>query len=144
MITNQVQGDIFAAPQRHIAFAVNVEGLNDSGFAGKVAERFWPELANIGKNKLGKVLTRKEGEKTYYALVCHSLTKRNGWKTTPKVVRECLDKLRVPKDEEIAVVLMGSGPVGQLGGANVSAIVDAIDAAKKKVVVFTLSKAYMF
>lgn len=138
MIADQVKGDIFTAKQKHIAFAVNMEGLNDSGFAGKVAEKFWPELANIGENKLGKVLVRKVGEKTYYALVCHSLIKQNGWKKTPRIVRESLDKLRVPKNEEIAVVLMGSGPVGRLGGANVGAIVDAMSASKKKVVVFTL------
>ncbi len=138
MITDQVRGDVFEAPQKHVVFAVNVEGFNNDGFAGQVAARLWPKLAETGGNKMGQVLTRKSGEKTYYAVVCHSLMKQNGWKKTPRVVREALDRLRVPKSEEIAVVLMGSGTIGRMGGANVGAIVDAISASKKKVVVFTL------
>ena len=137
MIVNRVRGNIFAAPQKHIAFAVNTEGYNDAGFAGQVSSRIWPKLANTGGgNKLGDVLTHKNGPKTYHALVCHSLAS-GGWDETPRVARECLDKIGVPEGEEIAVMLMGSGPVGMMRGANVDAILACMENSKKKLVVYT-------
>ena len=136
MIVNRVRGDIFTAPQKHIAFAVNTQGYNDAGFAGQVTSQIWPKLANTGGNKLGEVLTHKNGTKTYHALVCHSLDS-GGWNDTPQVARECLDKIDVPNDEEIAVVLMGSGPVGMIQGADVNAILAGMEQSKKKLVVYT-------
>lgn len=82
------------------------------------------------------MLTHKNGNKTYHALVCHSLDS-GGWNDTPRVARECLDKIDVPDDEEIAVVLMGSGPVGMMQGADVNAILAGMEQSKKKLVVFT-------
>lgn len=136
MILDRVRGDIFAAPQKHIAFAVNTQGYNDAGFAGQVSSRVWPELENTGGNELGEVLKHPYGTKTYHALVCHSLD-GGGWDETPRVAKECLDKLDVPDDEEIAVVLMGSGPVGMMQGANVEAILAGMETSKKKLVVYT-------
>jgi len=136
MIVNRVRGDIFKAPQKHIAFAVNTQGVNNDGFAGQVSERVWPELALTGGNQLGEVLTLTKGAKTYHALVCHSL-RVGGWKKTPEVVRECLDMIDVPDHEEVAVVLMGSGPVGKECGADVEAILTGMKESKKKLVVYT-------
>ncbi|MFA6554398.1 MAG: hypothetical protein WCS89_02705 [Candidatus Paceibacterota bacterium] len=138
MIVNRVKGDIFLAPQKHIAFAINTQGDNDDGFAEQVSLRIkWSELIRTGGNQLGEVLIRKDGEKTYYALVCHSLDK-GGWNDTPRVARECLDKIEAPDDEEIAVVLMGSGFFGRMQGADVEAILGGIEQSKKKLVVYTL------
>lgn len=136
MIINRVRGDIFEASQKHIAFAVNTEGYNEAGFAGQVSSRIWPKLTNTGGNELGEVLTHKNSSKTYHALVCHSL-EPGGWNDTPRVVRECLDKIDVPDGEEIAVVLMGSGPVGMMQGADVEAILAGMQNSKKKLVVYT-------
>lgn len=136
MIVDKIRGDIFASSRRHIAFAVNTEGYNDSGFAGQVCRRVWPELRCTGGNLMGEILTREAGEKTYYALVCHSLTP-GGWRETPRVVRELFDSLVVPDDEEIAVVLMGSGPVGVMQGADVPAILGAMARSKKRLAVYT-------
>ena len=136
MIVNRVRGDIFAAPQKHIAFAVNTQGYNDAGFAGQVSARIWPELANTGGNRLGDVLTHQNSSKTYHALVCHSF-ESGGWNETPEVARACLDKIDAPEDEEIAVVLMGSGPVGVMQGANVEAILAGLEQSSKKLVVYT-------
>lgn len=136
MIVDRVRGDIFAAPQKHIAFAVNTEGYNDAGFAGQVSSRIWPKLASTGGNNLGDVLTHKNGSKTYHALVCHSL-ESGGWDETPRIARECLDKLDVPEGEEIAVVLMGSGPIGMMQGADVNAILVGMELSKKKLIVYT-------
>ncbi|MFA4942730.1 MAG: hypothetical protein WC564_03790 [Patescibacteria group bacterium] len=57
-----VQGDIFETPADHIAFAVNYpnsEGEynnSDTGFAAKVCEDHWPELANIKFEKAKSAL----------------------------------------------------------------------------------------
>lgn len=136
MITNRVCGDIFVAPQKYVAFAVNTQGYNDAGFAGQVSSWIWPKLASTGGNELGEVLTYHNGNKTYYALVCHSL-EPGGWNDTPRAARQCLDKINVPDDKEIAVVLMGSGPVGMMQGADVEAILRAMEQSKKKLVVYT-------
>ena len=137
MIVRQVQGDIFDAEQEHIAFAANKEGSNSEGFAGQVSSRIWPELYNTGKKELGEVLTHKDGDKTFYALVCHSVF-HNGWSGTPRWVRKCLDQIDVPTDTEIAVVLMGSGPVGRGNGADVAAIINAMEKSRQRIVVYTL------
>ena len=34
MVVKTVQDDVFNSKAKHIAFAINVEGFNDSGFAG--------------------------------------------------------------------------------------------------------------
>ena len=135
MIVKRVQGDVFKTHLKHIAFAVNTEGYNDSGFAGAVSSRYWPELANTGGNCLGEVLHHTSKGKTFHALVCHEL-KVNGWSQTPQLVEQCLDS--ISGNKEIAVVLMGSGFVGQMGGADVNAILGGIERSRKRVYVYSL------
>ena len=137
MIVNTTRGDVFQAPNKHIAFAVNTEGFNDAGFAGAVSSRHWPQLANIGTMKLGDVISMNSNGKTFHALVCHSLG-GDGWKKTAETVTRCLDSLDVPDDETIAIVLMGAGMVGQLGNADVFSILGGMARSKKKVAVYTL------
>ena len=134
MIVKRVQGDVFKAAQKHIAFAVHTAGFNDSGFAGQVSSRFWSELENTGGNRLGEILSHQAGGKTFHALVCHEL-KVDGWSQTPQLVESCLNS--IPGNDEIAVVLMGSGFVGQMGGANTQAILAAMDRSSKRVHVYT-------
>mgnify|MGYP000884491315 CR=1 FL=1 len=136
MIKKCIKGDVFETTLTHIAFAVNTEGYNDSGFAGKVS-RIWPELANTGPKNLGDTMSKTIGGKTYHALVCHSL-KIGGWSNTPKIVQECLNKLDVPETEPIATVLMGSGYVGRMSGADVEAIKKGMAHSNKTVVIYTL------
>ena len=137
MIIGRVAGDVFRAPQKHIAFAVNEEGENFVGFAGQVASMIWPELEETGGNDLGEVLEYVSGSKTYYALVCHT-QELGGWDNTPEIVRECLDNIDIPNNEEIAVVLMGSGEIGIKEGADVEAILQGMEQSKKHLVVYTL------
>jgi len=96
---------------------VNIEGFNDAGFAGAVSSRCWNQLANTGKKTLGDVLTKNGKDKTFHALVCHSLG-GDGWSKTAETVTKCLDSLNVPETETIAIVLMGTGMLGQMGGAD--------------------------
>lgn len=138
MIVDTVRGDVFKSPHKYIAFAVNTEGYNDAGFAGAVSSRYWPELANTGKKQLGDVLRNTADKKTFYAVVCHSLEAKDGWHYAATIVEKCLNKVEVPDSETIAVVLMGSGMVGQLGGADIFAILGGIARSKKRVAVYTL------
>ena len=92
MVVKTVQDDIFNSEAKHIAFAVNTEGYNDAGFAGQVSSKYWNELANCGSHELGTVLSKKVGDKTFHALVCHSL--KNGWgENQAEVIKECFDKI---------------------------------------------------
>jgi len=132
-----VRGDILKTSCKNIAFAVNVEGVNDAGFAGEIARRFWPELIMTGTKEMGEVLSKSVGEKTFYALVCHSLRK-DGWRNTPEVLEKCLNSLYIRGNEDIAIVLIGAGLVGQMGGADVIAILGAMARSNKRLIVYTL------
>lgn len=77
------------------------------------------------------------GGKTFHALVCHSLG-GDGWKRTPQTAEQCLNALDVPEDETIAVVLMGAGMIGQMGGADVFGNLGGMARSKKRVAVYTL------
>ncbi len=137
VIIDTVRGDIFRSGVRHCIFAINAEGHNDEGFAGLVSRRFWPELAHTGGNTLGDVLKLKTANITLYAVVCHK-QELGGWSQTPKFVEMAVNKLSIPADEAIGVVLMGGGPVGQSSGADTFAILGALARTNKRLVVYTL------
>ena len=138
MITEVKNDDIFNTDLKHVAFAVNTEGYNDSGFAGAVTSKFAPELASTGGNHLGEVLTSttKDG-KSFHGLVCHSL-KGEGWSKAPETITKCLNAIETGESEKIAVILMGGGMIGQMSGANLLANIKAIHASEKSCVVYTL------
>ncbi len=141
MIADMVRGDIFAPPsgrsRRHVCFAVNDRGTNDDGFAGFVADRFWPELADAGPTALGSVQSRVHGEFTLHALCCHGVGP-GGWDKAPGLIQECLNKLPLHDGAEVACVLMGAGPVGQKDGADAFANLGAMARCRLRVVVYTL------
>ena len=135
MIIDMRRGDIFEAPYQHIAFATNIQGHGDEGFAGQVSSRFWPELADLGPKKLGEVLSHTVDGKTFHAIVCHSL-RGYGWQDTPRVLEECLNSLDIPNDETIAIVAIGSGKSGQKHGADTFAIFGAMARSNKRLAIF--------
>lgn len=136
MIIDTRRGDIFESPFTHIIFAVNTEGINDAGFAGQVACRTWPELANIGACPLGSQMDHKDGDgRVFHALCVHSL-KANGWIQAPQAITKALDACDLP--EQSAMVLAGSGAVGQIQGADVYAILGGIARSRHKIVIYTL------
>lgn len=121
MVVETVQDDIFNTEAKHIAFAINAEGYNDSGFAGVVSSKYWPELASCGEHEIGTVLSKTVGDKTFHALVCHSL--ENGWGDNQReVIKECFDNIPV-NGEPIATIAIGTGLVGILSGADFRQIV---------------------
>lgn len=125
-------GDILKGNEKRIAFAVNIEGANDAGFAGMISSRFWPELACIGKTKLGTVLTKKVDNIEFFALCCHSL--REGWNNQREVIKKCFDA--IPGDEPVASISIGTGLIGALSGANFDMIEAGMEASKKKIILY--------
>ena len=121
MIVKTIQDNIFNTEAKHIAFAINTEGYNDAGFAGQVSSEYWNELANCGKHELGAVLSKTVGDKTFHALVCHSL--HDGWgENQAETIKECFDK--IPSNgEPVATIAIGTGFVGIMSGANFRQIV---------------------
>ena len=132
MITNIIKGNVLK--ERVIVFAINTEGINDSGFAGLVAKKYWPELAYIGPNPLGAIVRESADGKQFYAIVCHSLG-NNGWNRTPACLEDTLNTL---DQEEVACVMIGAGPVGQMQGANVIEILGAMARSRLKIKVYHL------
>ena len=138
MINKTGKGNIMDTDCKHIAFAVNTEGINDSGFAGSVARLGWEELKDVGAMKLGSVISKKIGDKTYHALVCHSL--KNGWgKNQAEVIKQCFDNIDIDDSEEIASIAIGTGFVGMLTGANPREIVCGMCDSKKNIVLYGFS-----
>jgi hypothetical protein len=90
-----------------------------------------------GPQNIGKVFEHSSKGKTFHAIVCHSLDP-GGWDAAPKAIKEGLDEIMVAPDEEIGVVMMGAGPIGQMQGADVEANLKAMEESKHKIVVYSL------
>ena len=133
MIKKILKQDIFTSKAKHIAFAINVEGINDAGFAGAVSSKFWPELAYIGESQkleLGQVLSKETEDCTFHALVCHSLN--DGWKNQTAIIKECFDEINCG-DATIATIAIGTGLVGVLSGARFSEIKQGMEESKQDI-----------
>jgi O-acetyl-ADP-ribose deacetylase (regulator of RNase III) len=132
MVVKTIQKDVFETEAKHIAFAINKEGLNDSGFAGQVSRRYWNELANCGEHEIGTILSKTVGDKTYHALVCHSL--HDGWGDNQReTIKECFDKIPA-NGEPIATIAIGTGLVGLLSGASFRQIVCGMHDSEQQVI----------
>jgi len=137
MIEDVAKGNIFATTLRNIAFAINAGGKNDSGFAGQVLELFTPRFNKTGKRNLGEVITVETEGKIFHGLVCHRFG-LNGWEKSPETITACLDKINLAPGDAIAVVLMGSGFLGRLEGADVAANIRAIHRSRNKCIIYSL------
>lgn len=136
MVLEIIRGDILESPHRHIIFGINTEGFNDAGFAGLVASRYWPDLANTGPKELGEVLSLEADGRVFHAIVCHSLSEQNGWEAAAKTVHQALDQLDLPEDEVISCVWIGRGFIGMMSGANSVEMVGAMTLAKPKINIY--------
>lgn len=134
MVVKTVQDNIFNSEAKHIAFAVNAEGYNDSGFAGQVSRKYWNELANCGEHEIGTVLSKTIGDKTFHALVCHSL--HGVWgENQAEIIKECFDK--IPADgDPIATIAIGTGLIGKLSGANFRQIVCGMHDSTQQIMLY--------
>lgn len=134
MIIKTVQDNILNTEAKHIAFAINSEGINDAGFAGIVSSNIWPELENCGQQEIGTVISKTLGDKTYHALVCHSLYK--GWgDNQSEVIKQCFDTIN-SNGEPIASIAIGTGFVGQLSGANFNQIACGMNDSNQQIILY--------
>lgn len=134
MIVEEVYGNIFKGNEKSIFFGVNVEGFNDSGFAGHVVSNYWPELNGIGINNLGTLLVKETFNKTLYAIVCHSIIDSNTWKMAPGIILSALNS--IDTNSNIATITIGGGLVGKLQNADVEANIDAMRMSNKNIVLY--------
>lgn len=129
--------DVFSTKMKHIAFAINSNGLNEDGFAGKVSKS-WSELNNL-TFKIGSSLSKKIGNKTFHALVCHSLDE-NGWGADQaKIIKNCFDS--IDTEEPVATIAIGTELMDRMSGANFQQIVYGMEMSKKKIVLYGATKA---
>lgn len=134
MVVKTIQDDIFKTKAKNIAFAINKEGFNDSGFAGQVSRKYWPELSNCGEHEIGTVLSKTVGTKTYHALVSHSL-KENWGENQAEIIKECFDN--IPSNgQPIATIAIGTGFVGMLSGADFRQIVCGMHDSQQQILLY--------
>ena len=131
IIKNKKKNDILKGESK-IAFAVNTEGWNVTGFAEKISKKYWPELANMEKCELGTVLTKNINNKTFYALVCYSL--ENGWDNQTEIIRKCFDSIET--NEPIASAYIGKDFLSKLSGSNLKQIKEGLELSKKKIILY--------
>lgn len=131
IIENKKRDDILEGESR-IAFAVNTEGWNVTGFAEKISKKYWPELANMEKCELGTVLTKTIDNKTFYALVCYSLEK--GWDDQTEIIKKCFDSIET--NESIASAYIGKDFLCKLSGSNLRQIKEGIELSEKKIIFY--------
>ena len=140
MLIDSKEGqDIFEGQEDIIVFAINAEGVNDSGFAGIVSRRGWPELANMGECQIGDVFEKEIDGKRYCGIVCHTLSKIDGWGTPEeqtRVIREAFNKIETRPGEVISSIAIGNGLIGKMSGANYEAIVRGMHESDKDVVLY--------
>ena len=139
MLKKVILKDIFEAEEKHIAFNINTEGYNDECFAADVAKRYWPEIEKSGKNKLGEVIPKKVGDKTYYAIVCYSLN--DEWKNTREIIKECFDKIET-NGEPIATIPIGTAYPDRLTHANFREILQGMQESKQDIVMYSNRNIY--
>ena len=91
-------------------------------------------MANCGKHEIGTVLSKTIGDKTFHALVCHSLY--NGWgDNQAEIIRECFDKIPA-NGEPIATIAIGTGFVGVMSGANFRQIVCGMHDSHQQIMLY--------
>ena len=131
MIVNTFNHDMFKTNCKNIAFAINTEGYNDTGFPGEVADRCWKELSNCGKNEIGTILSKKVGDTTFYAIVCYSLD--YGWsENIEEIIKDCFDRLPL-NGEPVAAESIGTGFAGVMTGADFRKIIKGMHESKQQI-----------
>lgn len=132
MIIATKHGDILNNCERRIAFAINTEGITTVNFAGMVAQRYWPELAKVGRTKIGTVLHKKVEGIEFFAICCHSL--ENGWFDQEGTINKCLDS--IPGDEPIACTAIGTDNYDVMSGSNFDLIKAGMETSNKKIILY--------
>ncbi len=133
MIINELNEDILDTfDKRHVAFAINTEGINDMGFSGYISYLYWPELTSMNTSELGTVFTKEYNNFIFHALVCHSLM--NGWTDTEKVIEKCFNAIST--DDPICSLAIGTGLIGFLSGVKWHRVKKGMENSKKEIIIY--------
>jgi len=141
IITKEVKGNIFNAKENLIAFAVNIEGINDSGLAGKMFETY-PELHKsfpmFKPIKVGThfvpVSSSISENRTLCLVCCHSL-KASRWNYI--FTEMAIDDFK-NINEEIAIVKIGTGIIGKSKGTDWHIIRKILEDSPAKFVIYSI------
>lgn len=131
MIIETRKGDIMFGNNKRIAFAINTEGVINTGFASVIAKKYWKELAYPSERRLGTILTKKVGDVEFFALVCHSL--HNGWNNQSNIIQKCFDA--IPGNEPVAFMSIGNRLIG-LSGGNFNKIQHGMEMSNKRIILY--------
>lgn len=106
MIIQELCGDIRTTTHKHVVFALNKEGFNNSGFAAQIAKDGFQEILKTEKKEFGDYITKTIDGINYWGIVCYS-KKKNGWDNSPKAILETLNKLPF-NEENVSILAIGS------------------------------------
>lgn len=126
-----VQSNILDSDAKHIVFAINKEGYNDTGFAGEISKEYWEGLQKYSSDRFGKVFSKTIGDKTFYAIVCYSIDE--GWPdNTREIIKESFDKIQ-SNGEPIDTIPIGTRYTEKLTGADFKEIVNGMQDSKQEI-----------
>lgn len=132
IIAEKIGKDILTSGEKRICFAISSDGYNNTGFAGIISKKFWPEIANSCKNELGTIISKEVNGITFYALCCHSLEK--GWSDQETVIRKCFDS--IPGEDPVAAIRIGTDISENMSGAKFSDIRAGMEASEKRIILY--------
>ena len=132
MIKNVKFGSIFNCKEKHVIFAINKEGISDSTYTKKLVNMGFNELEASDSNKLGSVISKNIGDKTYHAISCYSL--RFGWENAKEYLHKGLDNLNI--NEDVAIVEIGNEPTQKALGADYIEMKKEMQNSSKKLVLY--------
>ena len=135
MIISTENGDILQNSTRRVAFPINVEGINDTGFAGIISRRFWPELAHVGRTERGEILIKRKDGYEFFALCCRSM--HDCWYDQKETIKKCFDK--IPGDAPICSLSIGEGFLVLLSGADSKQIKAGMEESQKAIILYAPS-----
>ena len=122
--------------ERHLAFAINEEGIAMAGSAAQaLTDKIWPELLEGKKTKLGTIVERQVNGYHFYGICCYSAI--HGWYSNQEeLVKQCFDSIDLPNDEPIVALSIGTEVLDVLQGADVEQIYAGLRASKKHIIVY--------
>ena len=138
--------DIHTATENKIIYGMNMENTLIYGFVNDAISKWLLTNLNAqsGNNLWDIVVSRdqkshKDGNiRDYYGIVCHSHHDKNIlWKDSPEIIGEALDS-RYFAGKDVASLIIGSGLMGGIGGANITEILRAMDKSQANVSLYTL------
>ena len=134
VIIEEKIGDIFEAPEKYTAFAVNTNGVNDSGLAGMMFRKY-PNLAltypNFHPIPAGAHFFDISKDKVLCLLAAHTLGEPWDHEKT-QIAINGLSEIQEP----IAIVKIGTGMIGQMLNADWDKIRKMLENSPAKFVIY--------